>query len=109
MGIPYGDDLRRNFLHAYDQGEGTLEDLSGRFFVSLGWAKKIFAQRTRSGQAERVPYHPGRKLRPASGFLSGSNSSDHRPSQALSWVESTLIAVVRWMQEVFAMIAHSQR
>ena len=63
MGTPYGDDLRRKFLHTYDQGEGTLEDLAGRFSVSLGWAKKISAQRNRSGQAERVPYHPGRKPR----------------------------------------------
>jgi transposase len=61
MGIPYGDDLRRKLLQAYDQGDGTLEDLAGRFSVSLGWAKKISAQRNRSGKAERVPYHPGRK------------------------------------------------
>jgi len=61
MGIPYGDDLRRKLLHAYDQGEGTLEELAGRFSVSLAWAKKISAQRNRTGQAERMPYHPGRK------------------------------------------------
>lgn len=63
MGKPYGDDLRRKFLFAYDQGEGTLEDLAGRFAVSLGWAKKISAQRNRTGQAERVPHCPGRKPR----------------------------------------------
>jgi transposase len=61
MGRPYGDDLRRKFLYAYDQGEGTLGDLAGRFSVSLGWAKNISAQRNRTGQAERRPYHPGRK------------------------------------------------
>jgi transposase len=61
MAIPYGDDLRRKLLHAYDQGEGTLEELAGRFSVSLAWAKKISAQRNRTGQAERMPYHPGRK------------------------------------------------
>jgi len=59
MGTSNGDDLRRKFLHTYDQGEGTLEDLAGLFSVSLGWAKKISAQRNRSGQAERVPHHPG--------------------------------------------------
>jgi len=61
MGIPYGDDLRRKYLHAYDQGEGTLEELAGRFLVSVAWAKKISAARNRTGQAERVPHHPGRK------------------------------------------------
>jgi transposase len=57
----YGDDLRRKFLYPYDQGEGTLEDLVGRFSVSLGWAKSISVQRNHTGQAERKPYHPGRK------------------------------------------------
>jgi transposase len=63
MGKPLGDDLRRKLLFAYDQGEGTLEELAGRFLVSLGWAKKISAARNRSGQAERVPHKPGRKPR----------------------------------------------
>jgi len=63
MGKPLGDDLRRKLLSAYDQGEGTLEELSDRFLVSLGWAKKISAARNRSGQAERVPHKPGRKPR----------------------------------------------
>ena len=61
MGIPYGDDLRRKLLFAYDQGEGTLDELAHRFSVSVAWAKKISAQRNRTGQAERVPHHPGRK------------------------------------------------
>ena len=61
MGKPLGDDLRRKLLLAYDQGEGTLEDLASRFLVSVGWAKKISAARNRTGQAERVPHKPGRK------------------------------------------------
>ena len=65
MGKPLGDDLRRKLLFAYDQGEGTLEELAGRFLVSVGWAKKISAARNRTGQAERVPHKPGRK--PAAG------------------------------------------
>jgi transposase len=52
MGRPYGDDLRRKFLSAYDEGESTLEELAERFLVSLGWAKKISAQRNRTGQAD---------------------------------------------------------
>ena len=61
MAQAYGDDLRRKFLTAYDQGEETLEELASRFLVSVGWAKKISAQRNRSGQAERVRHQPGRK------------------------------------------------
>ncbi len=61
MGKPLGDDLRRKLLFAYDQGEGTLEELASRFLVSVGWAKKISAARNRTGQAERVPHKPGRK------------------------------------------------
>ncbi|MGA9669032.1 MAG: winged helix-turn-helix domain-containing protein, partial [Terracidiphilus sp.] len=61
MGKALGDDLRRKLLLAYDQGEGTLEELASRFLVSVGWAKKISAARNRTGQAERVPHKPGRK------------------------------------------------
>jgi transposase len=61
MGRPYGDDLRRKLLFAYDQGEETLEELASRFLVSVGWAKKISAARNRTGQAERVPHKAGRK------------------------------------------------
>ena len=63
MARAYADDLRRKFLAAYDQGVGTLEELAENFSVSLGWAKKISAQRNRTGQAERVPAKPGRKAR----------------------------------------------
>lgn len=61
MGRPYGDDLRRKFLSAYYEGERTLEELSEPFLVSVGWAKKISAQRNRTGQAERVAHRAGRK------------------------------------------------
>jgi transposase len=61
MGKSLGDDLRRKLLLAYDQGEGTLEELASRFLVSVGWAKKISAARNRTGQAERLPHRPGRK------------------------------------------------
>ena len=63
MAKAYGDDLRRKFLSAYDEGADSLEDLAERFMVSLGWAKKISAQRNRTGQAERVRHQPGRKPR----------------------------------------------
>jgi hypothetical protein len=54
---------------AYDRGEETLEELADRFLVSVGWTKKIFPQRNRTGQAERVPHRPGRKCRPAEAQL----------------------------------------
>ena len=78
MAKPYGDDLRRKFLLAYDGGEATLEELADRFLVSVGWAKKISAQRNRTGQAERVPHQPGRKLR--------VNAAAQR--QLMDWVAS---------------------
>lgn len=76
MAKAYGDDLRRKFLLAYDQGEDTLEDLADRFLVSVGWAKKISAQRNRTGQAERMPYHPGRK----------SKTGAEAQRQVMGWV-----------------------
>lgn len=59
----YSDDLRRKLLTAHDRGEGSLTELAARFSVSVGWARKISAQRRRTGQAERVPHRPGRKPR----------------------------------------------
>jgi hypothetical protein len=53
MAKSYGDDLRRKLLQAYDRGEGTLEQLAGRFSVSVPWAWKISAQRKRSFQGKR--------------------------------------------------------
>ena len=63
MAKPYDDDLRRKFLSAWDRGEGTIPELSRRFGVSVAWGWKISAARNRSGQAERVRHHPGRKRR----------------------------------------------
>lgn len=78
MARPYGDDLRRKFLLAYDGGEETLEQVADRFLVSVGWAKKISAQRNKSGQAERVPHHPGRK------WKAGAEAQ----RQVMDWVAS---------------------
>ncbi len=41
MAKAYSDDLRRRFLSAYEQGEGTLEELAERFMVSLAYGKKL--------------------------------------------------------------------
>ncbi len=59
MARPYGDDLRRKLLQAYDRGEGSLGALAKRFSVSVPWAWKISAQRKRSGRMERVEQRRG--------------------------------------------------
>ena len=61
MAKAYGDDLRRKFLTAYENGDGTLEELAEDFRVSVGWAKKISAAHTRTGLMERAVHRPGRK------------------------------------------------
>lgn len=59
MARPYSNDLRRKFLQSYEKGKGTLEELAERFEVSVGWAKKISALRTRTGQMDRPPWRRG--------------------------------------------------
>ena len=63
MAKAFEDDLRRKFLSAYDKGEYTLEQLANIFTVSVAWAKKVSAHRTRTGKVERRPYQPGPKWR----------------------------------------------
>ena len=48
-------------MQAYDKGKGTLEELAERFEVSVGWAKKVSARRTRTGQIDRPPWRRGPK------------------------------------------------
>jgi transposase len=55
MARAYSDDLRREFLEAHEQGEGSLTKLAERFHVSVGWALKVSATRTRTGKKERPP------------------------------------------------------
>jgi transposase len=55
----YSNDLRRKFLQAYDEGEDTLEELAEQFRVSLGWAKKISAHRSRSGEVDAPVWRHG--------------------------------------------------
>src|SRR5260370_8154515 len=53
MAKAYSDDLRCKLLAAFDAGEGSLRVLAERFSVSYDYAKKVSAQRLRSGQSER--------------------------------------------------------
>jgi transposase len=59
MARAYSNDLRRKFLQAYDKGKGTLGELAERFEVSVAWAKKISARRTRTGEIDRLPWRRG--------------------------------------------------
>jgi transposase len=63
MAGAYSNDLRRKFLQAYDKGKGTLQELADQFEVSLGWAKKVSARRTRTGQIDLLPWRRGPESR----------------------------------------------
>ncbi len=63
MAGAYSNDLRRKFLQAYEKGKGTLAELAESFEVSVGWAKKISARRTRTGQIDRPPWRRGPQSR----------------------------------------------
>jgi transposase len=63
MARAYEDDLRRKIFLAHESGRGSFRTLAGVFGVSLGYVEKIFRQRARSGQKERVRHRPGPKSR----------------------------------------------
>ena len=63
MARAYSNDLRRKFLQAYDEGEDTLEELAEQFRVSLGWAKKISARRSRTGEVDAPVWRHGPESR----------------------------------------------
>ena len=60
-------DLRERILAAYDEGEGTREDVARRFRVSLGMVKKLLVQRRRTGSIAPRHHLAGRKPRIVSG------------------------------------------
>jgi transposase len=98
MAAAFGDDLRRKFLSAYDEGGYTLEELAGVFMVSVGWAKMISAARTRSGRVERSSYQPGRKWR----------ADAQAQQRVVAWVEAqpdlTLVEIQERLQTEAAVI-----
>ena len=54
-------DLRERILAAYDQHEGTREEMARRFRVSLGMVKKLLQQRRRTGSIAPRHHLAGRK------------------------------------------------
>lgn len=54
-------DFRERILAAYDEGEGTREDVARRFRVSLGMVKKLLQQRRHTGSIAPRHHLAGRK------------------------------------------------
>ena len=54
-------DLRERILAAYDQTEGTREEVAERFRVSLGMVKKLLQRRRRLGDVRAQHHRSGRK------------------------------------------------
>ena len=54
-------DLRERIVAAYDEGEGTREDIAKRFRVSLGMVKKLLQQRRHTGDLKARHHRAGRK------------------------------------------------
>ena len=62
MMVPYSNDLRERVLMAVDAGEGTQEEIAGRFRVSARWIRKLLARRIATGSIAPKPNGGGRKL-----------------------------------------------
>jgi transposase len=56
-------DLRERLLTAYDQDQGTREEVARRFRVSLGMVKKLLQQRRKTGDIRPRHRFAGRKPR----------------------------------------------
>ena len=54
-------DLRERIVSAYDDGEGTREEIAKRFRVSLGMVKKLLQQRRSTGDIAPRHHRSGRK------------------------------------------------
>ncbi len=54
-------DLRERILTAYDQKQGTREEIGSRFRVSVGMVKKLLQQRRKTGQIGSRHHRSGRK------------------------------------------------
>lgn len=61
MAKAFGDDLRRRILQCCAEEKQTQEEIAQRFKVSLRYVGKLVAHKRETGQAERIPHHPGRK------------------------------------------------
>src|SRR5262252_6123892 len=83
MARAYSNDLRRKFLQAYDEGEDTLEELAEQFRVSLGWAKKISARRSRTGEVDAPVWRHGPVSRVTPKFAAFGNAAPRAEAKRL--------------------------
>src|SRR4051794_2312958 len=58
---PYSNDVRERVLMAGDAGEGTREEVAGRFRVSARWVRKLLARRIATGSVAPKPDGGGRE------------------------------------------------
>jgi transposase len=61
MAKAFGDELRRRILQCCEEGKQNQEEIAQRFKVSVRYVGKLVAHKRETGQAERIPHHPGRK------------------------------------------------
>ena len=61
MAKALADDLRCRILECCEEGKQTQKEIAQRFKVSVRYVGKLVAHKRRTGQAERIPHHPGRK------------------------------------------------
>ncbi len=54
-------DLRERIVTAYDQKQGTREEIGRRFRVSVGMVKKLLQQRSKTGEIGARHHRSGRK------------------------------------------------
>ncbi len=59
MPEPYSNDLRRKFFAVYDSGGASLEQVAAQFRVSVSWAKKLSARRSKGGRIEIPQWRHG--------------------------------------------------
>ncbi len=55
----YSNDLRRKFFAVYDRGGASLKKVAAQFGVSLNWAKKLSARRSKGGPIEIPQWRHG--------------------------------------------------
>jgi len=60
---PYSMDLRQRVVEAYENGEGTHEELAEVFCVSLSWIEKLLRRWRETGSIAPKPHGGGRQAK----------------------------------------------
>lgn len=83
-------DLRERILAAYDNQEGTREDIAKRYRVSLGMVKKLLQQRRRLGDLRPQHHRSGRKPKLAEHHEALRARLTEKPDLTLKELQSAL-------------------